>query len=492
MCVPVSANRIAAWHSRGQEFNSPHLHLAARWKTQRAGSFTARPCRYLFWRSVCQVRGSTVPTQPRVLVFRGQSLTLAQAAKKTGIPAETIRSRIDHQGMTVEDALTRPVASKFNPRKKPVAMPKPCPEPRRHSSGQACVRWSAGRGRRVRYLGVWGSREAAQAYTRFQAEWVGGLLLLPDVGARGLLVGELAVRYLAHVGQYYRKDGKATSEVAGHKAAMKFLAPFARQPVTEVRAALLRSCQAAMVKAGLGRTTVNQYSWRITRCFRWGVGEDLVAPDVAAVLESVPNLQPGRTTAGERPPIMSVPADRIEAVIPHLHTDPQRRAVLEAMIRFMLFTGMRPGELCAMTGASIDRSGKCWCYHAPDKNLHRQARRKPRLIWIGPQAQAVLAPYLAAAGVGRVWVFPPKGKGTRRTAVSRANFGEHVRLACERAGVDPWHPHQLRHNRATEVLRIYESDEAAAAAIGDTPDVARLVYADPNEAAARRIALATG
>lgn len=50
---------------------------------------------------------------------------------------------------------------------------------------------------------------------------------------------------------------------------------------------------------------------------------------------------------------------------------------------------------------------------------------------------------------GRVWVFPPKGKGSVTTAVSRNAYAKFVRRACDLAGVDRWHPHQLRHNRAT-------------------------------------------
>ena len=52
---------------------------------------------------------------------------------------------------------------------------------------------------------------------------------------------------------------------------------------------------------------------------------------------------------------------------------------------------------------------------------------------------------------------------------------------------------QAIHSTATEVQRRYEDDAATAAAIGDTPEVARQVYADsPGEAVARRIAKETG
>ena len=42
-----------------------------------------------------------------------------------------------------------------------------------------------------------------------------------------------------------------------------------------------------MLEHGLARTTINQHTWRITRCFRWGVGEDLVPSEVANVKAAV-------------------------------------------------------------------------------------------------------------------------------------------------------------------------------------------------------------
>jgi integrase len=262
--------------------------------------------------------------------------------------------------------------------------------------------------------------------------------------------------------------------------------------VTEIRGRHLKVIQSEMEAKGLALTTINHYCSRITRCFRWGVGEDLVPPDVAAILESVPNLQPGRSSAAQTDPVRSVPEERVEATLPYLHRVPGRRTVLAAMIRVQLLTGCRPGELCAMTGAAIDCRVNPWCYAAIDKNLHRHSRRQPRPVWIGPKAQKILRPFLDLAGDGRVWRFPPRGKGTVRAAINRVAYAEFIRLACIRAGVEPWTPHQLRHTRATQVAQLYESDAAAAAVIGDTEQVARTIYVDPNEAVARRIAKATG
>jgi len=440
----------------------------------------------------------------RTITARGKTLTLTEWAKITGLNPETIRSRIDHQGMTPDEALAKPAAAKFDPRKRAeTAAPKPVPAMRRHTSGQAYVRWSASGRRHVRYLGVWESAEAAAAYRRFAAEWHTSAPR-DETPADGVYVGHLVARYLEHCRAYYVKDGKATSEIHGQRAALRFLAPYFKLRVSELRAKHLKEIQATMSRdgadplsgeprVGMARTTINQNTWRIARMVRWAVGEDLAPGEVAVALESVPNLQPGRAQAEDADPVGSVSAEHLAATVPHLDPSEPRRRVLTDLIEFLERTGMRPGEALAMRADQVDRTADVWAYRAPNKNMHRAARRAPRVVWSGPRAQRVLAPYLEAAeGNALVWRMPNGKNAARTTTISRNRFAELIRRACDAAGIPRWHPHQLRHNRATEVAHLYESDEHAAAAIGDTPHVAATVYADPSDAVAKRIARATG
>ncbi|HYH65210.1 MAG TPA: site-specific integrase, partial [Urbifossiella sp.] len=434
---------------------------------------------------------------PRSISHDGETLTLAEWAKRTGIPVGTIRSRIDQQGWSVADALGTPVKAKFNPRRaEPIAPPKPCPPLKAHaSSGQAYCRWMVHGKEHWRYFGEAGTKAAAEAYRRFQMEWAARGSPPPPAGDT-MFVCELAEQYLAHVDHYYRKDGKPTPERHHQRTAIGALVElYPDVPVAEFRATHLRTVVAALVKEGYARRTVNTHKWRITRCFSWGVGQDLVPPDVAARLEHVENLQRGRTEAPDYPRVESAPVADVEATIPHLHEQPNRRTVLEAMVRTHLLVGCRPHELCAMTADAIDTTGELWCFrYGLHKNLHREQAAAVKRIWIGARAQKVMRPYLdaAAATGGPLWVLPPVGKGKRTTRVSRGLYGMLVAAACERAGVKPWTPHQLRHTRATEVERVYESDAAAAAAIGDTPRVAAEVYVDQNDAVAKRIAKELG
>ncbi|MBN9523543.1 site-specific integrase [bacterium] len=438
-----------------------------------------------------------MPHPPRTLTHDGKTLPIAVWAKRTRIPVNTIRSRIDKQGWSVADALGTPVTTKFSPRRKrAVDAPKPCPPLKTHEkSGQAYCRWWDGGKERWRYFGEAGTRQAADEYRRFQMEWAARGTPPPPGG--GLHVGELVVQYLAHVDHYYVKDGKPTPERHAQRAAVGVLSTlYGETLVEEFRAAHLRAVIAAMIERGWSRKTINGHKWRVTNCFSWGVGHDLVPPDVAARLEHVENLQRGRTTAPDYPPILAAPMDDVEATIPHLHEQENRRVVLEAMVRTHLVIGCRPHELCAMTRDAIDTNAGdgLWCFrYDKHKNRHRETARGVKNIWIGEHAQALMRPHLDAAGENdRIWVLPPVDGGSRSTPVTRGYYGYLVGLACERAKVTPWTPHQLRHNRATEVERRYESDAHAAAAIGDTPRVAAEVYVDPNDAVARRIAREMG
>jgi integrase len=433
---------------------------------------------------------------PRILTHNGESLPLREWARRKGIHAETLRCRIDVLGYSVADAIETPAAAKFAKRGGSAPVVRPCPRMTRHkASGQACVRWRGGGGRdRIHYLGAWRSKEAAAEYQRFLLEWAASGGREEQTGG-DLTVAGLIKQYLVHVDAYYVKDGKPTAQRAAHRAALKVLNKlYGDTPAAEFKQSSLRACQRWLIDADLTRITINGYVAIIRRCFAWGVGQELLDESVHRRLEYVEPLQPGRTGAKDAEAVLSVPDDAIEKTIPKLHPLADRRAVLEAMIRFQLVTGLRPGELCRMAVQDIDRGEEEWCYRIRShKNLHRGARRKSARVWLGPKACAILAPFLARPDAdGRVWVFPPKGKGRKTTAISRGSYATFVRRACDKAGVERWHPHQLRHNRATFVHDAYESDEAVAAAIGDTPEVARHVYVDPRDAVARRIARATG
>ena len=61
------------------------------------------------------------------------------------------------------------------------------------------------------------------------------------------------------------------------------------------------------------------------------------------------------------------------------------------MVKFQRLTGARPGEVCAITPAKVDRSNAVWEIRIME---HKTAHKgKSRTVYVGPQAQAILLPY---------------------------------------------------------------------------------------------------
>src|SRR5687768_6249935 len=82
-------------------------------------------------------------------------------------------------------------------------------------TGQARVRIDG----RDLYLGQWGTAESRRAYDRLIEEW----LLKQDATQLRLTIDELALLYVAHVNEYYSRDGKPGHEANCIRSALKRL-----------------------------------------------------------------------------------------------------------------------------------------------------------------------------------------------------------------------------------------------------------------------------
>jgi site-specific recombinase XerC len=439
-----------------------------------------------------------MPTPPRTITHDGQTRTIEEWADLLRIPANTIRSRIDKQGWPISRALSVPVDGRFSKRakKRPVGSPRPCPELKRHAvRGSAYATWWAGGKQHYRYFGAWGSPESIRDYQRFAAEWIAGYTVPESPLGAGLLVAEVAAKFMPWAESHYVKNGRATSHVHRFRSALRGLIKgHGERLANQFSPDDLRALVASWVAAGLSRRTVNEYQWRVVFVFSWAVTRfgGAVHPDTVARLERVEKQESGRSAAPDNTPKRSAPLADVEAAIPFLHPEPTKRAIFEAMVRLQLVSGLRPGELCAMTPGHLDRTrGDLWRYEPHDhKNRHRGARR---VVWIGPRGQAILATLLAGLANDSPVFGYARAAGCERAGITVNHYRARVAAACRAAGVTPWHPHQLRHNRATELQRRYESDEAVRVGIGDTPEVARQIYVDdPAEAVAKRISQETG
>ncbi len=409
-----------------------------------------------------------MPANRARIALDGQEYTIAELARKHGLTRETLSYRIRRQ-MPLAEALARPVRRRGKRGgRHPAKAPRPVPSLKQHPSGRAYVRWKAGGGVHERYFGKYGTDEASARYRGFAAEWVAG----PVEDSATLTVGGLADMWLAWAEKEYVKGGKRTSSYAQCCSARDALTElYGAAPVAQFGPKAYRAVRGQLVDRGLSRTTVEKYCYRARQCFGWGVGMELVPASVASALDHVEGLKPGRTAAAEPVPRGAADDHAVTATLPHLSP------LVADMVRFQQLTGCRPGEVCAMTPADLDRTGAVWLYTVAMGKSHHTG--KPTLRWIGPRARAVLDPHL-------------KGKrpGACVFGIGRNMYTRHVGYACAAAGVSPWTPHQLRHAKATAIAKATGSAQAAADAIGDTLAVAtrHYVHCDPREAERRKLA----
>jgi len=353
------------------------------------------------------------------------------------------------------------------------------------------------------WLGKYGSDESFKKYEEAIARWRAGL----DVKIRArsglpVSVAVLADRYLDFVDGYYRKRGKPTSEASCIRAAVRVLLPLAgRMGVEDFGPIRLKEVREAMIRRGWTRGTVNKNVGRVVRMFKWGVAEEIVPPSIHQGLASVEAIQAGRRPdAKDNPPVQSVAIEDVEAVKPHVSS------VVWDMIQVQLLTGARPGEIVGMRPADIEQTGEVWAYRPRGHKTEHHGRQ--RVVFIGPKAQLILRTYLAR--LPKTPLFSPREaeaerhaqaethrrpdqeldnpRTTRRlrSAYSRDSYRRAIARACAKAGIDTWHPHQLRHTRATELERAYGRDDARVVLGHGDPKVTD-IYIDKDFAKARRI-----
>ncbi len=292
-------------------------------------------------------------------------------------------------------------------------------------------------------------------------------------------VSELLVAYLAHAERYYRKRDKPTSELHHLTSVGRWLiAAHGLDDVADLTPARLRALQESMA-VELSRDTVNAYCSRIKAVWGWGVERDLVPPACWWALKAVKGIPRGRGLAREGKGVEPVPSAWLEPTFAHLAPD------IATAARLQLLTGMRPGEVCGLGRAALDRSVRPWRYDVPDawnKLAHKGIRR---VVFFGRRAQQLLRPLLTEAGRdGRDHVFH-----VRQRPLTTVYYGQLVRAAAEKAGMPRWSPNRLRHNAATDIEAEFGL-EAAMNVLGHADVSMTRRYALKSTETARRVALA--
>ena len=379
------------------------------------------------------------------------------------------------------------------------------PSYRHHKpSGQAVVTLNG----RDHYLGPWDTSASRAEYDRLISEWAAHGRRLPRTDPSGPPISGLILAYFRFAEGYYRKGGRPTSELVSIREALGSLRRlYGRTQAGEFGPLALKSCREAMIRDGLSRGVINSRVGRIKRMFKWATAEELVEPSVYHGLQAVVGLKRGRSAARETEPVKPVPVEHVDAVLPLVSVQ------VAAMIRLQLLTGMRPGEVRLMRGSELDMADRdCWTYTPASHKTEHHGIERP--IYLGPQAQAVIEPFLKTDL--EAYLFSPQDAEQARSEERRANrqtkmtpsqakrrgrkrpkrtpsdhytkesYYRAITRACVTADVPPWHPNQLRHNAATRLRKEYGLEVAQVVLGHRTADVTQ-VYAERDHSKAREV-----
>ncbi|QDS91671.1 Phage integrase family protein [Roseimaritima multifibrata] len=256
------------------------------------------------------------------------------------------------------------------------------PKYRKHQSGRARVTING----RDYYLGPYGTKASHREYDRVIAEYLGS----GRSGTFGMeqecyTVAMLLADYARHARRYYGTD--ESSEFHRIKRAVKPLKHlYAKVAADEFGPNRFKTCRQQLIDDGLSRNGINAHMKRVARMFKWAAAEGKIPATVYQTLRLIDSLKAGRTEAYETEPVLPVSQEVINATLPMLSQ------IVADMVSVQLLVGCRPAEICRLTPGCIDREGEVWIATLTEhKTKHHGHSRR---LFIGPQAQGILLPYL--------------------------------------------------------------------------------------------------
>jgi integrase len=265
---------------------------------------------------------------------------------------------------------------------------------------------------KIHYLGHYGSPESKTAYARLIAESRHSTSYLSKDEA-GISIGELTALFLDHA-----KATLAPANYTHHRIALgDFLLKLYGDTFAEnFKPSALKLVREEMIKSQrFCRKQINDYISRIVRLFSWGVEEEWVKFETAAVLKAVKPLSAGYPGTFDNPEREDVPDSVIQATLPFMPP------VLRAMIQIQRLTGCRPSEIFNMRVGEIDRNSdsELWLYHRPHHKTEQKTKRK-KVIPLGKPEQALILPYLEGKKPEEA-VFSPQTAMEERNTEKRVN-----------------------------------------------------------------------
>ncbi|MSU80692.1 MAG: hypothetical protein EXS16_21715 [Gemmataceae bacterium] len=288
-------------------------------------------------------------------------------------------------------------------------MPRPrstIPTYRKHSAtGRAAVSFYRADGTRTEVIlpGKFGSKESKAEYERLLCQLRANDGRMPANERRDLSIDELVLKFLEHCTSYYADPvtKEPTREVVTCRDSLRPLCRlYGNMPAAEFGPLAFQALRTAMVSGnwmtdseranrtkahqavGLARTTANRQCGRVKLLYKWAASNELVPASVFHGLQSVSGLRRGRSGARETEPVVPVDADTVDAIVRELPP------IVADIVRLLLLTGARVGEICQLKTPDIDRTGPAW-FATLDK--HKTAHHgHTRTICFGLRAQLIL------------------------------------------------------------------------------------------------------
>lgn len=372
------------------------------------------------------------------------------------------------------------------------------------ATNRAFIRWQ---GRKV-YFGRAGSQEASKAF----GKWLADLQPEPTnpPPRSRLTVIQCVEQYLYHAESYYSKDGVRSHEFRAVSLAMGILLEHSggqRDFADEFGPRKLAKIQEAMAKQAVSkedqslkycRNTINTRIHQIRRCFRWCATQEFIPASVVNALDLVPGIPSKRGVARETEAVRPVEIRSVLATLPYLSP------TVSAMVRVQLLCGMRPQDVCRMTGRELEMKDDIWMYRPAE---HKNAHKGQSLVKaIPPAAQEIIKPFLRSGPSEILFspvdtceyfdsirrIGPSRRKPRKRSYYGTSDYGRSIASAIARAKkagvtIPHWSPNQLRHAIAT-YLREEGTTEDAQLFLGHAKPNTTLIYAERSEKRLKQIA----
>lgn len=133
----------------------------------------------------------------------------------------------------------------------------------------------------------------------------------------------------------------------------------------------------------------------------------------------------------------------------------------EAIIRVMLETGLRAGEVTALTVDDVH-----WTVDPPYLTVHKSKVRRGRNVPFSPQAAQAIGAYLRARRRRPNAALPAMWLGARGAALAYGGLYDALARRADEAGVENFHPHRMRHTAAHRWLAAGGSENGLMSVAG--------------------------